>query len=99
MVNPLSVQQSVVSDWLEIERLCSTLHVQFRDEDILNADETGLFYNPRQDIDILRRNMRGRIILTSSKLRIIVNDLETNVPDVLKMYICQWIMRALIKHG
>lgn len=43
----LSVQQSDVSDWLE--RVWPNLRAKFRDEDIFNADETGLFYRLTPD--------------------------------------------------
>lgn len=43
----LSVQQSDVSDWLE--RVWPNLRAQFKDEEIFNADETGLFYKLTPD--------------------------------------------------
>ncbi|CAH0722847.1 unnamed protein product, partial [Brenthis ino] len=43
----LSEQQSDVHDWLE--KVWPTLHAQFSDDEIFNADETGLFYKLTPD--------------------------------------------------
>ncbi|CAB3228061.1 unnamed protein product [Arctia plantaginis] len=43
----LSVQQGDVVDWLE--KVGPTLRAQFRDDEIFNADETGLFYKLTSD--------------------------------------------------
>lgn len=43
----LSVQQSDVIDWLE--KVWPTLRAQFKDDEIFNADETGLFYKLTPD--------------------------------------------------
>lgn len=43
----LSVQQSDVHDWLE--KVWPTLRAQFSDDEIFNADETGLFYKLTPD--------------------------------------------------